>query len=100
MINDVRWFVGIDWATQSHCVCLLDAEGRRVGQHEFAHGGAGLAEVCDWLLSKTPAAPGQIAVASETPHRPAGDMPLQHRVIVLSLNPQQLHPVPDPFTLA
>ena len=37
MVNDVQWFVGIDWATQSHCVCLLDAEGRRVGEREFAH---------------------------------------------------------------
>ena len=26
MIDDVQWFVGIDWATQSHRVCLLDAK--------------------------------------------------------------------------
>jgi hypothetical protein len=30
MIDDVQWFVGIDWATQSHRVCLLDIEGRHV----------------------------------------------------------------------
>src|SRR5258705_11888812 len=77
MINDVRWFVGIDWATQSHCVCLLDAEGRRVGQHEFAHGGAGLAELCDWLLGKTQAAPGQMGGGIETPHGPGGGMMLE-----------------------
>lgn len=29
MIEDVHWFVGIDWATQSHRVCLLDGEGDR-----------------------------------------------------------------------
>jgi ribulose kinase len=28
MIDDVQWFVGIDWATQSHRVGLLDCEGR------------------------------------------------------------------------
>jgi Transposase len=72
MVDDVQWFVGIDWATQSHCVCLLDAEGRQVGQREFAHGGAGLAELRDWLLEKTKAAPGQIAVAIETTHGPGG----------------------------
>ena len=61
MIEDVHWFVGIDWATQSHRVCLLDGEGRQVGERDFAHGGAGLTELRDWLLQKTGAAPGQIA---------------------------------------
>ena len=70
MVNDVQWFVGIDWATQSHCVCLLDAEGRSAGQREFAHGGTGLTELRDWLLEKTKATPRQIAVAIETPHGP------------------------------
>ena len=37
---DVQWFVGIDWATQSHCVCLLDVEGRLVNERDFAHDGA------------------------------------------------------------
>ncbi|SFK12635.1 hypothetical protein SAMN05216525_15445, partial [Bradyrhizobium sp. Gha] len=39
MVDGAQWFVGVDWATQSHCVCLLDAEGRQAGQREFAHGG-------------------------------------------------------------
>src|SRR5258705_3747514 len=100
MINDVRWFVGIDWATESHCVCLLDAEGRRVGQHEFAHGGAGLAELCDWLLAKTQAAPGQIAVAIETPHGPVVEMLLEHGFVVFAINPKQLDRFRDRFTVA
>ena len=100
MINDVRWFVGIDWATQSHCVCLLDAEGRRVGQREFAHGGAGLAELCDWLLAKTQAASGQIAVAIETPHGPVVEMLLEHGFVVFAINPKQLDRFRDRFTVA
>ena len=60
MIDDVQWFVGIDWATQSHRVCLLDVEGRHVNERDFAHGGAGLTELRDWLLEKTTAAPGQV----------------------------------------
>jgi len=100
MINDVQWFVGIDWATQSHCVCLLDAEGRRVGQREFAHGGAGLAELCDWLLEKTQAAPGQIAVAIETPHGPVVEVLLEHGFVVFAINPKQLDRFRDRFTVA
>jgi hypothetical protein len=28
MLNDARWFAGIDWASQTHQVCLIDADGR------------------------------------------------------------------------
>lgn len=100
MVNDVQWFVGIDWATQSHCVCLLDAEGRSVGQRDFAHGGAGLTELRDWLLEKTKAAPGQIAVAIETPHGPVVEMLLEHGFVVFAINPKQLDRFRDRFTVA
>jgi transposase len=100
MIEDVHWFVGIDWATQSHSVCLLDAEGRQVAQREFAHGGTGLTELRDWLLEKTKAAPGQIAVAIEMPHGPVVEMLLEHRFAVLAVNPKQLDRFRDRFTVA
>ncbi|MGX1322888.1 transposase [Bradyrhizobium sp. USDA 377] len=99
MVNDVQWFVGIDWATQSHCVCLLDAEGRPAGRREFAHGGAGLTELRDWLLEKTKAAPGQIAVAIET-HGPVVEMLLEHGFVVFGINPKQLDRFRDRFTVA
>lgn len=100
MMEDVHWFVGIDWATQSHSVCLLDAEGRRIAQHEFAHGGAGLTELRDWLLEKTRAAPGQIAVAIEMPHGPVVEMLLEHGFAVFAINPKQLDRFRDRFTVA
>jgi transposase len=100
MINDMQWFVGIDWATQSHCVCLLDAEGRPAGQRDFVHGGAGLTELRDWLLEKTKAAPGQIAVAIETPHGPVVEMLLEHGFMVFAINPKQLDRFRDRFTVA
>ena len=100
MINDMQWFVGIDWATQSHCVCLMDAEGRRVGEREFAHGGAGLTELRDWLLEKTNAAPRQIAVAIEMPHGPVVEMLLEHGFVVFAVNPKQLDRFRDRFSVA
>lgn len=100
MVNDVQWFVGIDWATQSHCVCLLDAEGRSAGQREFAHGGTGLTELRDWLLEKTKATPRQIAVAIETPHGPVVEMLLEHGFAVFAINPKQLDRFRDRFTVA
>jgi transposase len=100
MIDDVRWLVGIDWATQSHRVCLLDVEGGRVAERDFAHGGAGLAELRDWLLTQTGAAAGQIAVAIETPHGPVVEMLLEHGFQVYAINPKQLDRFRDRFTVA
>jgi transposase len=100
MIDDVQWFVGIDWATQSHRVCLLDVDGWQVSEHDFAHGGAGLSELRDWLLEKTKATPGQIAVAIETPHGPVVEMLLDHAFLVFAINPKQLDRFRDRFTVA
>jgi transposase len=100
MIEDVHWFVGIDWATQSHCVCLLDIEGRQIGERDFAHDGTGLTQMRDWLLEQTKAAPGQIAVAIETPHGPVVEMLLDHAFRVFAINPKQLDRFRDRFTVA
>lgn len=100
MIEGVQWLVGIDWATQSHRVCLLDAEGRGIGEREFAHGGAGLTELRDWLLEKSKAVPEQIAVAIEMPHGPVVEMLLEHGFMVFAINPKQLDRFRDRFTVA
>src|SRR3954462_12758478 len=47
----VIWFAGVDWGSERHQVCLLDAAGQVVGERAFRHGGAGLAALCDWLGS-------------------------------------------------
>src|SRR2546427_5057958 len=100
MSEDVQWFVGIDWATQTHRVGLLDIEGGHVNERDFAHGGVGLTELRDWLLEKTKAAPGQIAVAIETPHGPIVEMLLDHAFQVFAINPKQLDRFRDRFTVA
>jgi hypothetical protein len=46
MTDDIRWFVGFDWATEERHVCLFDAEGNRVAERKVKHGGAGLQELC------------------------------------------------------
>lgn len=100
MVDEVQWFVGIDWATQSHRVCLLDVAGRQVNERDVAHSGAGLTELRDWLLEKTKAAPEQIAVAIETPHGPVVEMLLEHGFVVFAINPKQLDRFRDRFTVA
>jgi transposase len=100
MIEDVLWYVGIDWATQSHRVSLIDLEGRQVGERDFTHDGAGLTQMRDWLIEQTRAAPGQIAVAIETPHGPVVEMLLDHAFQTFAINPKQLDRFRDRFTVA
>ena len=54
----------------------------------------------DWLLEKTNAAPGQIAVAIEMPHGPVVEMLLEHGFVVFAINPKQLDRFRDRFTVA
>ena len=100
MTEDVEWFAGVDWASQTHQVCLVDAGGKIVGERGFAHSGAGLAELCSWLLTMTRAAPTAIAVAIEVPHGPIVEALLERGFQVYAINPKQLDRFRDRFTVA
>jgi transposase len=99
-MDDICWFAGVDWASEKHRVCLLNANGQAVGERDVAHTGAGLSELCSWLLEKTGAAPGQIAVAIEVPHGPVVEALLERGFAVYAINPKQLDRFRDRFTVA
>jgi hypothetical protein len=84
-----RWFAGVDWGSEKHQVCLLDDSGAVVGERAFRHDGAGLAALCDWLVSVAGAA-GAVAVAIEVPHGPVVDVLLDRGFAVHAINPKQL----------
>lgn len=100
MPDDLSWFVGLDWASEHHRACLLDNEGTRLAERDVTHNGAGLAELCDWLLTNTGASAERIAVAIETPRGPVVEALLERRFAVFSINPKQLDRFRDRFTLA
>ncbi len=93
------WFAGIDWGSERHQACLLDAAGKVVGERAFAHGGAGLAALCDWLTS-TAGHPSTVAVAIEVPHGPVVDTLLERGFAVHAINPKQLDRLRDRFSVA
>jgi transposase len=94
------WFVGVDWASATHHATLLDAQGTVLGERAVAHGGAGLADLCDWLLRRTGAAPAAIAAAIEVPHGPVVEALLERGFQVFACNPKQLDRFRDRFTVA
>lgn len=63
------WFAGVDWGSERHHACIVDAQGIIAGEREFPHSGAGLAELGDWLLLIAGEA-SAVAVAIEMPARP------------------------------
>jgi hypothetical protein len=82
--EELDWYVGFDWASERHRVCLVDRTGRVVGERDVGHDGAGLTELCEWLIDKTRAEPGRIAIAIaiaiKMPHGPiVAQMPIQAR---------------------
>src|SRR5215467_146228 len=84
------WFVGVDWASENHRVRITDGCGKRLGERDFAHGGAGLAEMAAWLTSVTGAEPSAIHVAIEIPHGPIVETLLERGFNVYAINPKQL----------
>ncbi|HEY4043785.1 MAG TPA: IS110 family transposase [Rhodopila sp.] len=94
-----RWFAGIDWGSERHHACLLDAAGTVVGERSFAHGGTGLAALCDWILLVA-GNPDTVAVAIEVPHGPVVDALLDRGFAVHAINPKQLDRLRDRFSVA
>ena len=86
---ELAWFAGIDWGSQTHQACVLDAAGEVLGERGFEHGGAGLAEMTGWLLSFSAGA-AEVGVAIETPRGPVVESLMEHGFAVHSVNPKQL----------
>jgi len=101
MTNEQRWYVGVDWASESHHVFLTDAAGTKLGERIFKHGGEGLAEMAAWLIATADAAePEQLHVAIEVPHGPVVETLIERRFNVYAINPKQMDRFRDRFTLA
>lgn len=95
-----RWYAGVDWGSQSHCVFLSDDEGRKVGKRDFEHSGEGLAEMAAWLVKASAAEPAQVWVAIEVPHGPVAETLMERGFAVHALNPRQMDRFRDRFSMA
>ncbi len=100
METNALWFVGVDWATEEHQVCVVDRDGVIAGERAFAHSGSGLAELCHWLCQTTGAEPEEIWVAIEIPHGAVVETLLERGFVVHAINPKQLDRFRDRFTVA
>jgi transposase len=92
-------YVGVDWATEAHQVCLLSPDGKRLDELVVPHTGAGLAALRSQLQQRV-SEPARIAVAIEVPHGAVVDALLDHGCHVFAINPKQLDRFRDRHTVA
>lgn len=90
-------FVGIDWASTEHQVCLIGTDSPV--QRAFAHDADGIGAMVDWLSAQAEQ-PGQVAVAIETPHGPIVEALMDRGIAVFAINPKQLDRFRDRFSPA
>ena len=95
-----QWFVGIDWGSQTHQVCVLDCARHRIGERVVEHCGASLAQLATWLTDLAAGNPCQVAVAIEVPRGAVVETLVERGFHVFAINPKQLDRFRDRYTLA
>jgi transposase len=79
------FFVGLDWASQDHAVCVVDDRGAIVAQFSVAHSATGLKELVA-ELGKV-AAPAELRVAIERPTGLVVDTVVEAGFVVVPIHP-------------
>lgn len=95
-----QFFVGIDWASKAHEICVIDKERSVVERREVIHSSSGLAEMVDWLVKLCKGDISSLAVAIEVPRGAVVECILEREIAVFSINPKQLDRFRDRHTVA
>lgn len=100
MSHSFLFFVGIDWATENHTICLLDREGSIIGKRQVPHSGLGLQQFVGWLHEQTHVPSEQVAFGIEMPAGAIVETLVEHRYQGFHLNPKQMDRFRDRHTVA
>lgn len=83
-------FVGIDWGSKSHAVCVVDVEGKQVLEAEVAHRGEDVLDFVSRLFDLAEGDSSRVVAAMESPHGVMVEVLLERGVECYSINPKQL----------
>ena len=88
-MDNQRWCVGINWASDQHAFCVIDAEGRVRGTRQVAHTATAIHDALEWVreLCGVPAA--AIAIGIELRAGPLVETCLDAGFPVFAINPKQ-----------
>ena len=92
----MRYYLGVDWADQTHAVWVVDEGGTKVGLRTVPHTAEGLTE---WgrELDEWRAQGIELWAAIERPEGRVVDFLLDHGVVVYAVNPKALDRARDRF---
>lgn len=92
-------FVGVDWGSESHEVCVIDAGGSKVLTESVTHDGEAIARLVDRVLALVDGKPEALAVAMEAPRGTMVEAFLERGAAVFSINPKQVDRFRDRYSL-
>src|SRR5215831_12842898 len=95
-----HWYVGIDWGSQQHQVCVLDRDRHVVGERVVDHTGSSLAQLATWLWALSAGHPQRVAVAIEVPRGAIVEGLIERGFHVFAINPKQLARFRDRHSVA
>jgi len=95
-----RYFVGIDWGTQTHRVVLLNLDGRLIEQYDAVHSGEGLRMLVERLRRTTNFHSAEVAIAVEVSWGALVETLVENGFPIFSINPKQVDRFRDRFTVA
>jgi transposase len=81
----MTFFVGLDWATREHAVCVIDGRGAVVTRFTAAHTASGMADLVARLTKLAPAT--ELHVAIERPTGLVVDTLVDQRFAVVPIHP-------------
>jgi transposase len=90
----------VDWATESHSVCVVDGQGNAVAEFAVENTPAGLAKLATKLTELGQGYRGGMSIAIEVPHGPVVDALLESGFALFTLNPKQIDRFRDRYTMA
>src|SRR5258708_2032167 len=97
---DFHWYVGIDWGSQKHRVCCLNADGEIKEERWIEHSGEGLRQLVEGLQQLGGGEVGGVAVGIEITHGAVVETLLENGFAVFSINPKQLDRFRDRYSPA
>src|SRR6478609_10149122 len=88
-VPEALFYVGIDWATETHAICVLTAAGRIKTQFMIDHTAAGFADLLR-RLGRLTGSPGDVPVGIERPDGRLVDALLEAGFPVVPVSPNAI----------
>lgn len=98
--DEYRWYIGIDWATDAHQICVMGASREVLEERSVEHSGPAIAAFIDHVMRVCAGAAEQVAIAIEIPRGAVVESLVERGFHVYAINPKQLDRFRDRHTIA